>query len=119
MNPTVIEVSLTDLDGPEDDRIEQIVEMLANDVVPSIAEVTGLSGTALAARLLVEMAYIVGFTHHPAEALELLANAGHAMRAGVADSEETAREAAAEPPTEGGPPSDPALEPKTPGGTLH
>ena len=91
MSSTVIEVALTDLEESEEDRIEQLVDTLANDVLPSLAEAAGVSGTVLAARLMIEMSYIVGFTHHPVDALELLTGAGQAMRAGIGDNEQSTR----------------------------
>ena len=91
MSSTVIEVALTDLEESEEERIEQLVDTLANDVLPSLAEAAGVSGTTLAARLMIEMSYIVGFTHHPIEAIELLTSAGQAIRAGIADNEQAAR----------------------------
>jgi len=92
MSSTVIEVALTDLEDSEEDRIEQLVDTLANDVLPSLAEAAGVSGTLLASRLMIEMAYIVGFTHHPVDAIELLNAAGQAVRAGIGDTEQAARD---------------------------
>ena len=92
MSSTVIEVALTDLEESEEDRIEQLVDTLANDVLPSLAEAAGVSGTLLASRLMIEMAYIVGFTHHPVDAIELLTAAGQAVRAGIGDTEQAARD---------------------------
>jgi len=92
MSSTVIEVALTDLAESEEDRIEQLVDTLANDVLPSLAEAAGVSGTLLASRLMIEMAYIVGFTHHPVDAIELLTAAGQAVRAGIGDTEQAARD---------------------------
>jgi len=89
MSSTVIEVALTDLEESEEDRIEQLVDTLANDVLPSLAEAAGVSGTTLAARLMIEMSYIVGFTHHPVDALDLLTSAGQAIRAGIGDNEQS------------------------------
>ena len=89
MSSTVIEVALTDLEESEEDRIEQLVDTLANDVLPSLAEAAGVSGTTLAARLMIEMSYIVGFTHHPIDALDLLTAAGQAIRAGIGDNEQS------------------------------
>ena len=89
MSSTVIEVALTDLEESEEDRIEQLVDTLANDVLPSLAEAAGVSGTTLAARLIIEMSYIVGFTHHPVDALDLLTSAGQAIRAGIGDNEQS------------------------------
>jgi len=91
MSSTVIEVALTDLEESEEDRIEQLVDTLANDVLPSLAEAAGVSGTTLAARLMIEMSYIVGFTHHPIDALDLLTAAGQAIRAGIGDNEQSPR----------------------------
>ena len=91
MSSTVIEVALTDLEESEEDRIEQLVDTLANDVLPSLAEAAGVSGTTLAARLMIEMSYIVGFTHHPVDALDLLTAAGQAIRAGIGDNEQSTR----------------------------
>jgi len=50
MGATVIEVSLSDLEEGEDERIEQIVDTLANDVVPSLAEAADVQGSAIASR---------------------------------------------------------------------
>jgi hypothetical protein len=94
MSSTVIEVALTDLEESEEDRIEQLVETLANEVLPSLAEAAGVSGTTLAARLMIEMAYIVGFTHHPVDAIDLLTAAGQAVRAGIGDNEQAGRDEA-------------------------
>ncbi len=94
MSSTVIEVALTDLEESEEDRVEQLVDTLANDVLPSLAEAAGVSGTTLAARLMIEMSYIVGFTHHPVDAIELLTAAGQAVRAGIGDNEQSTRDEA-------------------------
>ena len=94
MSSTVIEVALTDLEEPEEDRIEQLVDTLANEVLPSLAEAAGVSGTTLAARLMIEMAYIVGFTHHPVDAIDLLTASGQAVRAGIGDNEQAGRDEA-------------------------
>jgi len=92
MSSTVIEVALTDFEESEDDRIEQLVDTLANEVLPSLAEAAGVSGTILAARLMIEMAYIVGFTHHPVDAIDLLTATGQAVRAGIGDNEQSGRD---------------------------
>ena len=94
MSSTVIEVALTDLEESEEDRVEQLVDTLANEVLPSLAEAAGVSGTTLAARLMIEMAYIVGFTHHPVDAIDLLTAAGQAVRAGIGDNEQAGRDEA-------------------------
>jgi predicted transcriptional regulator len=60
MASTVIEVALKDLEEAESDRIEQLVETLANDIIPSLSEAAGVSGTDLAARLMAELGYIAG-----------------------------------------------------------
>jgi hypothetical protein len=101
MSSTVIEVALTDLEESEDDRIEQLVDTLANEVLPSLAEAAGVSGTVLAARLMIEMAYIVGFTHHPVDALDLLTAAGQAVRAGIGDNEQSGKDDADDPEDDG------------------
>ena len=68
----VMEVSVqTAVDEAEADRVEQLVETLANDIIPSLSEAAGVSGTDLAARLMAELGYIVGFTSHPADALDV------------------------------------------------
>jgi hypothetical protein len=92
MSSTVIEVALTDLEESEEDRVEQLVDTLANEVLPSLAEAAGVSGTTLAARLMIEMAYIVGFTHDPVDAIDLLTAAGQAVRAGIGDNEQAGRD---------------------------
>lgn len=96
MSATVIEVALNDLEEFEEERIEQLVETLANDVVPSLAEAAGVSGTALAARLMIEMAYICGFTHHPADAVDLMTSVSQAIRAGIADNEQASKDEASD-----------------------
>jgi len=102
MSSTVIEVALTDLEESEEDRIEQLVDTLANDVLPSLAEAAGVSGTTLAARLMIEMSYIVGFTHHPIDALDLLTASGQAIRAGIGDNEQSSRDSGTDPQSDGG-----------------
>jgi hypothetical protein len=87
MASTVIEVALKDLDEAEADRVEQLVETLANDIIPSLSEAAGVSGTDLAARLMAELGYIVGFTSHPADALDVLVAAGQAVRTGIGEAE--------------------------------
>jgi hypothetical protein len=96
MSATVIEVALTELEEAEEDRIEQLVDTLANDVLPSLAEAAGVSAATLAARLMIEMSYIVGFTHHPVDAIDLITSAGQAVRAGITDNEQSARDGYAE-----------------------
>lgn len=109
MNSTVIEVNLTDLEEGEDERLEQIVDTIANDVVPSIAETADVQGSAIAARLMLEFAYIAGFTHSAADAMELLVSAGQAMQAGQADAADVRKD---RDNGEGdGAKSDPALRP--------
>ena len=66
MASTVIEVALKDLDEAEADRIEQLVETLANDIIPSLADAAGVNGTELAARLIAELGYLFGSTTRPA-----------------------------------------------------
>jgi hypothetical protein len=97
MSATVIEVALTELEEAEEDRIEQLVDTLANDVLPSLAEAAGVSAATLAARLMIEMSYIVGFTHHPVDAIDLITSAGQAVRAGITDNEQSSRDGYAEP----------------------
>jgi hypothetical protein len=86
MGSTVIEVSLSDLEEGEDERIEQIVDTLANEVVPSLAEAADVQGSAIASRALLEFAYIVGFTHSAADAMEVLVSVGEAIQAGLSDA---------------------------------
>jgi hypothetical protein len=111
MSSTVIEVALNDLEDSEEERIEQLVETLANDVVPSLAEAAGVSGTALAARLMIEMAYICGFTHHPADAVDLMTSVSQAIRAGISDNEQASRDDTADEPAEPEVGSDSELDP--------
>ncbi len=86
MSPTVIEVSLADLEEGEDERIEQIVDTLANDVVPSLAEAADVQGSAIASRMLLEFAYIVGFSHSASDAMQALVSVGQAIQAGQSDA---------------------------------
>lgn len=86
MGSTVIEVSLSELEEGEDERIEQIVDTLANDVVPSLAEAADVQGSAIASRALLEFAYIVGFTHNATDAMDILVSVGQAIQAGQSDA---------------------------------
>jgi hypothetical protein len=86
MSSTVIEVSLSDLEEGEDERIEQIVDTLANDVVPSLAEAADVEGSAIASRMLLEFAYVVGFTHSAIDAMDVMVSVGQAIQAGQADA---------------------------------
>lgn len=86
MGSTVIEVSLSDLDEGEEERIEQIVDTLANDVVPSLAEAADVQGSAIASRMLLEFAYIVGFTHSATDAMDVMVSVAQAIQAGQADA---------------------------------
>lgn len=111
MSATVIEVSLSDLEEGEEERIEQIVDTLANDVVPSLAEAADVQGSAIASRALMEFAYIVGFTHSAADAMEILVSVGQAIQAGQADAADVRKD------RDNGEPdaakTDPALRPTT------
>jgi len=86
MSSTVIEVSLSDLEDGEEERIEQIVDTLANEVIPSLAEAADVQGSAIASRALLEFAYIVGFTHSAADAMEIFVSVGQAIQAGQSDA---------------------------------
>ena len=118
MASTVIEVALKDLEEAESDRIEQLVETLANDIIPSLSEAAGVSGTDLAARLMAELGYIVGYTSQPADALDVLAATGQAVRTGVSEAEALAAAEGAEPSEEGERDTTWARRTKT-GGNLH
>lgn len=118
MASTVIEVALKDLEEAESDRIEQLVETLANDIIPSLSEAAGVSGTDLAARLMAELGYIVGYTSHPADALDVLAATGQAVRTGVSGAEALAAADNAEAGEEGEREATWAPRTKT-GGSLH
>jgi len=118
MASTVIEVALKDLEEAESDRIEQLVETLANDIIPSISEAACVSGTDLAARLMAELGYIVGYTSHPADALDVLAATGQAVRTGVSEAEALAASENGETSEEGERDTTWASFPKT-GGNLH
>jgi hypothetical protein len=54
-------------------------------LLPSLAETSEVSCAELAAKTLVELAYIVGFTHRPEHSLTLMAAVSEAMRAGMQD----------------------------------
>ncbi len=118
MASTVIEVALKDLDEAEADRVEQLVETLANDIIPSLSEAAGVSGTDLAARLMAELGYIVGFTSHPADALDVLVATGQAVRTGISEAEALS---SAEPTeaTEDTETELPKASRTKPGGSLH
>ena len=118
MASTVIEVALKDLDEAEADRVEQLVETLANDIIPSLSEAAGVSGTDLAARLMAELGYIVGFTSHPADALDVLVATGQAVRTGISEAEALSSSE----PTEGAEEGEadlPRADRTKPGGSYH
>jgi hypothetical protein len=73
------------IQNPPDDeheRCEKLVETLIDQLIPRIAETLDLNEDELVARLMVELAHVVGVTHTPDSALNMLAMLGDAIASG-------------------------------------
>jgi hypothetical protein len=77
---------------PDDDEIrkERLSEAISDQLLPALAEAAHVSSAELAAHALVDLAYIVGFTHRSEDSLALLSAVAEALRSGMADYAEEA-----------------------------
>lgn len=69
---------------PEDgqERTERLVETIIDQLIPRIAETMDLNEDELVARLMVELAHVIGVTHTPDSALNMVAMLSDAMASG-------------------------------------
>ncbi len=91
MTDRTLQFVLSDL--PDDDEIkkERLSEAISDQLLPALAEAAHVSSAELAAHAIVDLAYIVGFTHRPEDSVTLLAAVAEAIRNGMADYAEEAK----------------------------
>jgi hypothetical protein len=96
MTDRTLQFVLSDL--PDDDEIkkERLSEAISDQLLPALAEAAHVSSAELAAHALVDLAYIVGFTHRSEDSLTLLSAVAEAIRSGMADYAEEAQTGAAD-----------------------
>ncbi len=85
MTDRVIQFVLSDMPDQESQRIETLSASIADTLLPSLAEAADVASPELAARTLLELAYVVGFTHRAEHSVVLLAAISEAMRSGMED----------------------------------
>jgi hypothetical protein len=73
------------IQNPPDDeheRAEKLVETLIDQLIPRIAETMDINEDELVARLMVELAHVIGVTHTADSALSMIAMLSDAMVSG-------------------------------------
>ncbi len=73
------------IQNPPDDphaRAEKLVETLIDQLIPRIAETMEINEDELVARLMVELAHVIGVTHTPDSALSMISMLSDAMVSG-------------------------------------
>lgn len=73
MTDRVIQFVLSTLPESEAQRLDCLSQSIIDTLLPSLAETSEVSSAELAAKTLVELAYIVGFTHRAEHSMALMA----------------------------------------------
>jgi hypothetical protein len=85
MKDRVIQFVLSSLPETEAQRVDCLSDSIVDTLLPSLAEAANVSNAELAAKTLMDLAYIVGFTHRAEHTVSLLAAISEAMRSGMDD----------------------------------
>lgn len=90
MADQTVQFVLSDLPDDDEIRKERLSQAISDQLLPALAEAAHVSSAELAAHALVDLAYIVGFTHRSEDSLALLSAVTEALRSGMADYAEEA-----------------------------
>jgi hypothetical protein len=85
MKDRVIQFVLSNLPQEDSQRVDALSESIADTLLPSLAETAQISSSELAAKTLIELAYIVGFTHQADHSLAVMAAVSEALHTGMQD----------------------------------
>ncbi len=94
MTDQTVQFVLSDLPDDDETKKERLSEAISDQLLPALAEAAQVSSAELAAHALVDLAYIVGFTHSSEDSLTLLSAVAEALRSGMADYAEEAEKGA-------------------------